>query len=904
MAERPLTIVRDIYSPALERPLVSLELVPPHRPGRLSRWPRWIFMLFVLLWLVDASVSLLIHYGGMQKSLTARLAAAFGRPVEVGHYSFSLWTGPVLQAQSVTVGEDSRFGDEYFIRAESLSVRLRWQSLLRGRLALGTLSFSKPSLNVVRNSAGEWNLAEWLPRPNQRSSGVASNARLALPFERIQVDAGRVNFKLGDQKLAFAFVGVNGTVDSDGPGRWRMDLQATPWRVSTLTQQAGTVHIAAHVGGTSSRLLPASLDATWTGTSIPDALRLVRGNDYGVRGSLAVAISARTTNGEWNLQTRAQMRQVHRWNLALRPDNPDLNFLGQIRIDLATSELEVVSGTLEAAHSNAHISGRLLWQDGGSETAKSFSPAPRMEISDAAIDFEDALAWLRAFHAGVSDRIAIQGWASLAGSIVGWPAQIQNASLSSHGADLTGLGFRAPVRISNFDVHYDPTQLLLSPLTVSLGLPKAPPLGMFRLETSFKPGPLPNRPGTVHLAGNTGNAEDLITAAGALGWNLARGWAVGGPMRCDLRWQGAGTLTIPWRAQPLGFVELGGDAPGEAEGVSLRAPFLNQPIEQVKARADFKPGMRHVVVSSALAFGANWTGTFDWREPDRQWQFVVSADRLATPDLDRWLNPRWRETLIDRMLPFLNLRSGIQATPEILHAQGHLNIGELALGALTLRNVRGGVEVGGRHLEMTNASARFYGGDLNGSLVADLTLMPTYQIAADFSNVDLAAMTSASAQLDGLFGGSASGHVSFVARGATRADLLSSLHCDGSATMAGAQLRAVKFVGTERDSAPSGAEGRGSTFSHATATFSCSDSKVRFENLSLIGRGEEAAGSGVVDFGRNIDFRFQVLGASDLAALAVNAPSLAVTPNSWYQLTGTLSSPQISHISLSSRRVR
>ena len=96
---------------------------------------------------------------------SGRLELAFGRPVEVASYNFTLLDGPTLRAQSVTFGEDPRFGHEYFLRAESLTVRLRWQGLLLGRLQLGTVSLEHPSLNLVRNSDGDWNLAEWLPRP-------------------------------------------------------------------------------------------------------------------------------------------------------------------------------------------------------------------------------------------------------------------------------------------------------------------------------------------------------------------------------------------------------------------------------------------------------------------------------------------------------------------------------------------------------------------------------------------------------------------------------------------------------------------------------------------------------------------------------------------------------------------
>ena len=147
-----------------------------------------------------------------------------GRPVEVGSYHFSLWDGPVVQARSVIVGEDPRFGAEYFLRTDSMAVRLRWRSLLRGRLEFGTISLTHPSLNLVRSSSGEWNLAEWLPRPSPpRPRGFAGPIAPSTSrrFHRIEIDGGRINFKISDEKLPFAFVGVTGTVETNGPGRWR-----------------------------------------------------------------------------------------------------------------------------------------------------------------------------------------------------------------------------------------------------------------------------------------------------------------------------------------------------------------------------------------------------------------------------------------------------------------------------------------------------------------------------------------------------------------------------------------------------------------------------------------------------------------------------------------------------------
>jgi hypothetical protein len=719
------------------------------------------------------------------------------------------------------------------------------------------------------------------------SATSAPRAEGAPRFERIEMDGGRINFKVADEKLPFAFINVAGTVNAEPGGRWRIDLVANPWRVATLTQQAGEVHVAGRVGGTSSRLLPATFDATWSGTSVSDAIRLARGDDFGIRGDLAVAVSAQSTDGEWDMRTRAELRQVHRWNLALRPDNPDVNFLGQIRFDPRTSNFELTSGTLEAPHSNATVSGSFAWQDESAAGGGQRKIAePRLEILNSAIYLDDVLAWFRAFHAGVLDRIAIQGSASVAGSVSGWPPKVQSISLTSDGADLSGLGIRVPLHLQGVDLQYDPAHFSLAPVVVSLGARKSQPVGTFRIDTSYKP--KVNRPPVVRIAGNAAHAGDLVYAAATLGWNLARGWAVDGPFRCDLRWQG----TEPWRVDPVGTIELGGAS--ESDAASLRAPFLNLPIEGIKTRAEVKPGSRHVVVSSADAFGAHWIGTFDWREPDRQWQFALSADHLATADLDRWLNPRWRETFIARMLPFLNSRSAVRATPDILRADGQLNLEELAVGNLKLHDVQGELSVGGRNIELTDASARFYGGEVSGSVVANLTAAPGYHAELDFSRVDIEGMTSVLAPLEGIFGGTASGKVSFAAQGATRADLLSSLECDGSASVADGEFRAVNLIDSLQEGTASGGS---SLFSRAAAQFNCADGKVHLDDLSLAGAATQIAGMGFVDFGRNVNLRLRV---SDAAGEAEGGAA----PATWYQLSGTLASPQIARVAVASKRGR
>ncbi len=910
MADRPLTVITDEYSAA--GPVVNSSIPAP----RQSPWRQWatlLLLLIAILWLANYGVAFVVRHTGLQKKLTDRLAAAFGRPVTVGRYAFSFWTGPALEAQSVTVGEDPRFGQEYFLRAESLRVRLRWRSLLRGRLELGRLLLTQPSLNVVRNSEGDWNLAEWLPRPAPGATAAPFAPTPSLRFERIEVEGGRVNFKRGDDKLPFAFVSVEGTVQADGSGRWRMDISATPWRAAILTQQAGSIHVVGHLGGTSSRLLPAVLDCSWTDASISDALRLIRSEDYGVRGTLAVALSARGGDDGWKLQGRAEMRQLHRWDLPMRVDNPGLNLIAQLRIGTSGSGLsgiELSDATLEAPRSNAHAAGQFLWSEVGRPAAKNSLPPVSLHVSDFDIDSSDILAWVRAFHPGIADSVSMQGTASGSGLLAGWPPRLENGTLVTTRAVLRSGAI--PVHLASVRLQYqnaldrvhfsdhgrghlndtNPGQISISPVTISFGPSAGSFAGSFRLDRSSK---ARSNSAAWRLSGSMEQARDLIAAAASVGWNVSRGWQIGGPFRCDLHWQ---EPQMPWSRPSTGYIELGG--PGEDDGASLRAAFLNRPVEQIKVRVDWKPGIRRVALASARAFGARWTGTFERRDSEDQWQFNLSADRLAASDADLWLNPRWRESFIDRMLPFLSTRAAADAVPENLRAAGSLTVDQFTLAPVTLRHVQGAASLSGRHFELTNAAGQFYGGTVSGMFIADLKPVPSYQVNADFAKVDLSELAAASPATADLFGGTASGQVFFTAHGASRSDLVSSVQCRGSADVDDARIQKINLGDSVREAA---VQPGTSVFREASVAFTCAGGKIQFHDFALIDPAQEIDGAGSVDYRHVLDFRLGIAGNASSAAAADDADASASATDA-VRITGPLAALQIARVSASARRAR
>ncbi len=352
----------------------------------------------------------------------------------------------------------------------------------------------------------------------------------------------------------------------------------------------------------------------------------------------------------------------------------------------------------------------------------------------------------------------------------------------------------------SLEVHYDRGQVSLSPVAISFGAPGgAPSPGP---SGSTDPVKARSKPAAWRLSGTMVQVRDLLAAAASVGWNVSRGWDLAGPFRCDLRWQ---EPQMPWSRPSAGFFELGG--PQEDGGASLRAAFLNRPVEQINVRADWKPGVRHVALSSAEAFGTRWTGTFERRDSDDQWQFVLSADRLAASDVDLWLNPRWRESFLDRMLPFLTTRAAADAIPENLRAVGRLNIDQFTLTPVHCappagsggaqrppfrthqcrrpilrrrreRNVHCGPEAG----PLISGKCRFF----QGGFIRPGSRSPA---TAD------------------LFDGTASGQVFFTAHGASRSDLVSSMQCRGSADVDDARIQNINLADSLRAAAvrPAGA---------------------------------------------------------------------------------------------------
>jgi hypothetical protein len=855
---------------------------PPKRPGPLEtpapiarkssaahRWRRIALILILFCFAADYGLSELLQHGWQHQRITQRLEAAFGRPVEVGNYSFSLVAGPRLEANSITVGEDPRFGSEYFLRAAQLTVGLRWAGLLRGRIELGTLSLTNPRLNLVKLPDGEWNLESWLPRPPGNLPSAPVAGRGTVQPERIEVTDGRVDFKEAANKLPFAFVNVDGSVEQSAPGSWRIDLRTQPFRAAAGLQQAGELRLSGVVGGTSSRLRPAALRLDWYEASLPDVLRLARGNDYGMRGLFALQVMARTKGLAWNFSSRAQFRGLHRWDLPERPDDPDANLNADAQWVPGEHRLKLEKVSVETPRSNLEATGELEW---GFDPRSSQLVGKDLQLAvlSNGVQLDDLLKGYRAFHPGVAERLKLKGMAGVNLTLTGWPPKIKEGSIGTEGFTVEGADLPGRIEVGRGAMEFSPRTILLPAVTIMAGRDG----GIFQVQGTV--GRRVKARSDWKLDGRSKDVAALLRSADALGFRLEPGWAAAGPTQVHLEWKG---VPRPMIRATQGTIALA--------GLKIRVPFLNREIEQVNGTVNLSPEQDQIQLTSAKAFSTTWSGMIQHRAAEHRWQFALASDALDASEMDRWLNPQRRDGFLDHVFPFLAPAPQKSATvPAWLKGRGTLTVGQLRLAPFTFDQVEGEAAVDGRTIQFSHARGKFYGGSLDGSIDLRLNSQPTYTVNAEFRKVNLAELAGRTFSLANLFGGTASGTVEISAKGLGRAALIESLTCRGNA-----RIRQASYNGLDlAESLRAGARRPGITLvSQTSAEFSCTNGRIHFSQLRLLTPHGQYEASGDVNDQREMNFEIR---ATEPHSTGGSSRALQ-NPSPSYRLRGPLGAPHL-----------
>jgi len=826
--------------------------------GKLRKW--WKVGLAAVLAVValQAAVSFLVRSHRVHTYLTAHLERAFGRPVEVSSFDARIFPSPQLYADGVTVGEDPAFGYEYFLRAEHLSAGLRWTGLLGGHFEFGTLSFSRPSLILVRNFEGRWNLERWLPRAKNPSPqgpsiyGPPSPVPPVNHLQKIKFDEGRIDFKNQEEKLPFAFTGVSGSVEQISPGRWELQLEAQPWRSGVLLQSTGIIRVHGDLAGTSTRLQPAEITLRWGEASLADVFRLLHGQDYGVRGLFTLGATAKSTAsaddgpGDWTYSVQARAGRIHRWDLTERADNPGLLVDVGGRWNVGAGTFIADQFAVEGLRSN--LRGKLRY------AAESATPM-ELRVDSMGVQASDLLAWYRAFHPDVAEGVSAEQYFTGGMIVHGWPLSIESAALASNGGTVKVPGLLEPLRIGRVNGGRERSRITIGPVAVALGgdpreiiAPKrhrAAPAIENAAELTFTQD-LKTDSGGISIEGNVSRVEDFLKVATSLGRRVNHGWELTGEASVVSQW----AWKQPFHGRWNGSVTVN-------EG-SLTVAGLNQPLSLAEASLGWNQGRRAARLLRVAGFGGNWVGEIE-EEPKADedtapnWKFDLNVDHLNAAELDRWVGPRSRPNWLERLLhSFLGEVTPATPASELVRrvdAEGRLRIARLTVEKLKLENVVAQGSLRDLKLDVRNSEAEWAGGRVRAKINASFLPRPSYEIRADLEHVNLAKLPGTERLTDRL-SGAASGNLQLKTAGVGREELLRNLDGSGLVNLKQVELKGFDLPASIADGA---AHSGTSRWPAGECAFLIRNRGIVLQWLELNAALEQTSVQGTLSFGSDAD---------------------------------------------------
>jgi AsmA protein len=177
------------------------------------------------------------------------------------------------------------------------------------------MKFDTPSLNLVRNAAGQWNVQSLLMHAASVSTAPTAQ-RKAGPeprFPYIEATGARVNVKLGEEKKPFSLTDAEFALWLTSPQEWRVRAKGTPARTDTNVSDPGTVKLEGSLKRAATMAeVPVDLTASWNGAPMGEASKMLTGSDAGWRGRLSVEATLSGMLGAAKLTTTVHMEDLRR----------------------------------------------------------------------------------------------------------------------------------------------------------------------------------------------------------------------------------------------------------------------------------------------------------------------------------------------------------------------------------------------------------------------------------------------------------------------------------------------------------------------------------------------------------------------------------------------------------------
>jgi uncharacterized protein involved in outer membrane biogenesis len=719
----------------------------------------------ILLALLLVAVLCLVRPGAnrLRARIVSSISLAVGRPVEVASVNLRVLPQPGFDLEGFVMRDDPGFGAEPVIRSQEVTAVLRVAPLLHGRIEIARLNLSEPSLNLVRNETGHWNLEGLLQRaaetPVAPTGKAKSEARPGFPY--IEASDARINFKLEHEKLPYALTGTDFSLWQDSENTWGMRMEAAPLRTDFNLSDTGTLKVSGSWQRAASlRDTPLKFTAQWDRAQLGQLTKLVYGDDKGWRGATLISAALTGTPADLDIATQASVQDFRRYDIvAGRP----LSLVAQCKGHYSSVEQLLSQLDCKAPVSDGEIalqgsvSGRLGAYD--------------LSISARDVPVQGLVSVLRHAKGDVpKDLLAagkINGNLKISRNHAEKKAEVWQGEGETTGFRLASKSTKADLSLER--IHFavsrpvvnHPTYLEIGPLAIAMGRP-TPVAVRARLSRSGY---------SVQVQGDA-QLRRLLQSAETLGLSVAR-FSADGPAKLDLQiageWRGFGAPTITGKAQ--------------LHGVHADLNELSDALEISSALVTLSAEKTKVSNLTASLAGSIWHGSLELPRPCTgeskcAVHFNLAADTIDTSRLKQAAPPSSRNRTWYRFLT-----SSSKPAPTFLNAlkaSGKISASRLIIQRLSATRASAEVVLEDGTLRLSNLQAELMGSVHRGDWAVDFTKQPpVYTGNGTFDELDLEQLSAA--MQDGWITGTVGASYEVTASGGTVSELLDS--ASGSLTV-------------------------------------------------------------------------------------------------------------------------
>jgi hypothetical protein len=688
----------------------------------------------------------------LKSRIVLSISSAVGRPVDIGSVHLRLLPRPGFDLENLVVYDDPAFGAEPMLRAGEVTATLRLTSLVRGRLEIGRLDITEPSLNLVRGQNGRWNLEALVERTQHTPLAPTAKAKLerrpAFPY--IQAASARINFKNGPEKKPYALTNADFSLWQDSENTWGVRLKAQPFRTDLNLNDTGLLR----VNGTWQRAAtlretPLEFSLEWSRSQLGQVSKFFTGSDQGWRGGVQIEVALTGTPAKLQIASDVSIQDFRRYDITT----------GQpLRLAAhCDGEYSSLDRTFDSVACTAPVgSGRITLKGGAALPTTSY----KLDVAAENVPMRPVVGLAQRAKKKLADDLAASGTVQ---------ATVAIEKGASGALRLEGHG-----EIDDFRLASAMNQAEIGRQTI----PFIWTSGNSSKSSSTRP-TRKNAPGAHLPDGPRFEFGPVLlgtrdAASAARGWVNRAGYNISltGETEIASTLRLARMLGIPdLQATPEGNAQLdlhiagswggwgnrgasdfaGLQVTGSAKlrDVQIAVRGVGGAIEISSADMQLSPDVARVTKLNAQAAGASWSGSLEMPRgcgtPTAcQVHFSLSANQIVPGELRDWASPPPADQPWYRLLG-----AGAPQRPSFLasvRATGRVATDHLQMRNFTANHVSANVTLNHGNLEISDLNAEFLGSRHRGDWHADFSVKPAAcEGTGTFAGITLARLVGAAA---------------------------------------------------------------------------------------------------------------------------------------------------------------